>query len=62
MDYGDGNRNNLDVGDKIYTTLGGTKRIDSIEFISGDVEVIHFDVEPLDVYFMWCIATQRNGF
>ena len=40
----------LDVGSQLYTTLGGTKRIDSIEFISGDVEVIQFDVEPLDVY------------
>ena len=51
----------LDVGSLLYTTLGGTKRIDSIEFISGDVEVIQFDVEPLDVYFAGGVLVHNKG-
>ena len=51
----------LDVGSQLYTTLGGTKRIDSIEFISGDVEVIQFDVEPLDVYFAGGVLVHNKG-
>jgi len=51
----------IEVGSLLYTQLGGTKRVDSIEFISGDVEVIQFDVEPLDVYFAGGVLVHNKG-
>ena len=51
MVCGDGKANELEVGSLLYTFIGGIKPIESIKFVSGEVEVIQFDVEPLDVYF-----------
>ena len=51
----------LHVDSQLYTSLGETKKIDSIEFISGDVEVIQFDVEPLDVYFAGGVLVHNKG-
>ena len=41
--------NELEVGNLLYTFIGGVKPIEDITFVSGEVEVIQFDVEPLDV-------------
>jgi len=51
----------LEVGSLLYTNLGVTKKIESIEFISGEVEVIQFDVEPLDVYFAGGVLVHNKG-
>ena len=51
----------LEVGSLLYTNLGKTKKIQNIEFISGEVEVIQFDVEPLDVYFLGGVLVHNKG-
>ena len=51
----------LEVGSLLYTNLGKTKKIQNIEFISGEVEVIQFDVEPLDVYFAGGVLVHNKG-
>ena len=53
--------NELEVGSKLYTFIGGIKPIETIEFISGEVEVIQFDVEPLDVYFAGGVLVHNKG-
>ena len=52
---------NLKVGDKMFSSLGEVISIESIEFVSGEVEVINFDVEPLDVYFAGGVLVHNKG-
>ena len=35
--------------------------IDSIEWVDGEVEVINFDVEPLDIYFAGGVLVHNKG-
>ena len=60
MVCGDG-REKLEVGSLLYTFIGGIKPIESIKFVSGEVEVIQFDVEPLDVYFAAGVLVHNKG-
>ena len=53
--------NELEVGSLLYTFIGGIKPIESIKFVSGEVEVIQFDVEPLDVYFAAGVLVHNKG-
>ena len=53
--------NELKVGSLLYSFIGEVKPIESIEFISGEVEVIQFDVEPLDVYFAAGVLVHNKG-
>ena len=53
--------NNLKVGDKMFSNIGEVLSIESIEFVSGEVEVINFDVEPLDVYFAGGVLVHNKG-
>ena len=53
--------NELEVGNLLYTFIGGVKPIEDIKFISGEVEVIQFDVEPLDVYFAAGVLVHNKG-
>ena len=53
--------NELEVGNLLYTFIGGVKPIEDITFVSGEVEVIQFDVEPLDVYFAAGVLVHNKG-
>ena len=46
---------------KLLNFLGEVVNIDSIEFIKGEVEVINFDVEPLDIYFAGGLLVHNKG-
>jgi len=52
---------NLKVGDKMFSNIGDVINIDSIELVKGEVEVINFDVEPLDVYFAGGVLVHNKG-
>jgi len=41
--------------------LGEMAKVESIEWIGGEVEVLNFDVEPLDVYFAGGILVHNKG-
>ncbi len=53
--------NELEVGNLLYSFIGEIKPIESIEFVEGEVEVIQFDVEPLDVYFAAGVLVHNKG-
>ncbi len=53
--------NELEVGNLLYTFIGGVKPIEDIKLVSGEVEVIQFDVEPLDVYFAAGVLVHNKG-
>ena len=53
--------NELEVGSLLLTQSGETLNIDSIEYVDGEVEVIQFDVEPLDVYFAAGVLVHNKG-
>ena len=53
--------NELLSGMKLYQTSGKELKISSIEWVGGDVEVIQFDVEPLDVYFAGGVLVHNKG-
>mgnify|MGYP002854195444 CR=1 FL=1 len=46
---------------KLFSHDGEVVKLDSIEWIEGEVEVINFDVEPLDVYFAGGILVHNKG-
>ena len=53
--------NELEVGNLLYSFIGEIKPIESIELVEGEVEVIQFDVEPLDVYFAAGVLVHNKG-
>ena len=46
---------------KMFSYLGEVINIDSVEWIEGEVEVINFDVEPLDVYYAGGVLVHNKG-
>ena len=65
--YTNGNRwtwynpKQLSVGDKLLDYEGNLISISSIENIIGEVEVVNFDVEPLDIYFAGGVLVHNKG-
>jgi hypothetical protein len=53
--------NNLQVDMKMLSQNGEILNIDSIEWVGGEVEVVNFDVEPLDVYFAGGVLVHNKG-
>ena len=51
----------LKEGMKLLNFLGEIVNIDSVEWIEGEVEVINFDVEPLDIYFAGGVLVHNKG-
>ncbi|MBC8428564.1 hypothetical protein H8D04_01635 [bacterium] len=51
----------IQTGMKLLNFMGEVVNIDSIEFIRGEVEVINFDVEPLDIYYAGGILVHNKG-
>ena len=51
----------ITVGMQLLNFLGETVKIDSIEWVAGEVEVINFDVEPLDVYYAGGVLVHNKG-
>ena len=51
----------LSVGNKLLDYQGNLIEIDTIEYIRGEVEVINFDVEPLDIYFAGGVLVHNKG-
>ena len=48
-------------GMKLLDYTGELIAIDSIEWVDGEVEVINFDVEPLDIYFAGGVLVHNKG-
>ena len=55
------NPRQLDVGDKLLDYEGNLIEITSLENIEEEVEVINFDVEPLDIYFAGGLLVHNKG-
>jgi len=55
------NSKQLTTGDKLLDHQGNLIEITSIENIIGEVEVINFDVEPLDIYFAGGLLVHNKG-
>ena len=53
--------NELHEGMKLLNFLGEIVNIDSVEWIEGEIEVINFDVEPLDIYFAGGLLVHNKG-
>ena len=53
--------NNLKVNMKMFSYEGEVVNIDSVEWVEGEVEVVNFDVEPLDVYFAGGVLVHNKG-
>ncbi len=51
----------LQDGMKLLNFLGEIVNIDSIEWVDGEVEVVNFDVEPLDIYYAGGILVHNKG-
>jgi len=51
----------LSDGDKLLDYEGNLIEIDSVEYIYGEVEVVNFDVEPLDIYFAGGVLVHNKG-
>jgi len=51
----------LSVGNKVLDYQGNLIEIISLENVEGEVEVVNFDVEPLDVYFASGILVHNKG-
>ena len=51
----------LQEGMKLLNFLGEIVNIDSVEWIDGEVEVINFDVEPLDIYYAGGVLVHNKG-
>jgi len=46
---------------KLFGYEGEVINIDSIEWVEGEIEVVNFDVEPLDVYFAGGVLVHNKG-
>jgi hypothetical protein len=55
------NSKQLSVGDKLLDYEGNLTEITSIENIVEEVEVVNFDVEPLDIYFAGGLLVHNKG-
>jgi hypothetical protein len=55
------NSKQLSVGDKLLDYEGNLTEITSIENIVEEVEVVNFDVEPLDIYFASGVLVHNKG-
>ena len=55
------NPKQLTVGDKLLDYQGNLIEITSLEDVPGEVEVINFDVEPLDIYFAGGLLVHNKG-
>tara|TARA_Y100000034_G_scaffold128300_1_gene182625 strand:- start:9 stop:485 length:477 start_codon:yes stop_codon:yes gene_type:complete len=53
--------NELNKDMKMFSYLGEVINIDSVEWVEGEVEVVNFDVEPLDVYFAGGVLVHNKG-
>jgi len=51
----------LKEGMQLLNFLGEMVKIDTVEWIEGEVEVINFDVEPLDVYYAGGVLVHNKG-
>ena len=51
----------LRKGMMLFDFLGEVYKIDTIEFVKGEVEVINFDVEPLDIYYAGGVLVHNKG-
>ena len=52
---------NLTEGTKLLGYKGDLITIDSVRYIEGEIEVINFDVEPLDIYFAGGVLVHNKG-
>ena len=52
---------NLKVGMKLLGFNGDLTIIDSVEYRDGEIEVINFDVEPLDIYYAGGVLVHNKG-
>mgnify|MGYP001307261593 CR=1 FL=1 len=52
---------NIKVGMRMFGHMGEVVNVSSVEWIAGEVEVINFDVEPLDVYFAGGVLVHNKG-
>ena len=46
---------------KLFGYEGEVINIDLIEYVNGEVEVINFDVEPLDIYYAGGVLVHNKG-
>ena len=53
--------NEISTDMKLFGYEGEVINIDSVEWIEGEVEVVNFDVEPLDVYFAGGVLVHNKG-
>ena len=51
----------LSVGNKLLDYQGNLIEIVSLEHMKGEVEVVNFDVEPLDIYFAGGVLVHNKG-
>jgi len=51
----------LSVGNILLSHKGEFIEITSLEYIEGEVEVVNFDVEPLDIYFAGGVLVHNKG-
>jgi hypothetical protein len=51
----------LSEGMLLLNFLGEMAKVESIEWVPGEVEVLNFDVEPLDVYFAGGVLVHNKG-
>jgi hypothetical protein len=51
----------LQKGMKLFGYNGEVVNIDTIKRVNGEVEVINFDVEPLDIYFAGGVLVHNKG-
>jgi hypothetical protein len=51
----------LSVGNKLLDYQGNLIEITSLEYVRGEVEVVNFDVEPLDIYFAGGVLVHNKG-
>ena len=51
----------LSVGNKLLDYQGNLIEIVSLEHMEGEVEVVNFDVEPLDIYFAGGVLVHNKG-
>ena len=51
----------LSVGNSVLDYQGNLIEITSLENVEGEVEVVNFDVEPLDIYFAGGVLVHNKG-
>ena len=52
---------NYTFGYKLLDYEGNLIEVTSVEYVNGEVEVINFDVEPLDIYFAGGVLVHNKG-